>query len=200
MQVVRADGSQAAYIGQALSRAFDGEPNFTYIIPDDTRRARALTWFFGIFVMRLGLRYGEVYTTDDAAGAAIWMKPDTDVTFGGAVRAGLLAMPFHLGWSGFRRSIKLSGSIEKMRKQTAPKRHWYLMALGVEPARQRQGLGGALLASVLSRADSSDTACYLETFSERNVSYYRRHGFELSSVGQVSAHGPSFWGMVRTPT
>jgi ribosomal protein S18 acetylase RimI-like enzyme len=53
----------------------------------------------------------------------------------------------------------------------------YLRLLGVEPSDQGRGFGAALLQHGL----------YLETFAERNVPFYLRHGFELV-VDEVERH------------
>jgi GNAT superfamily N-acetyltransferase len=197
--VMQLTATQADQMGLLMSRAFHNEPNFTYILPDDNVRQAALSWFFGVCVVRVGLHYGEVYTTETTEGAAVWVRPGNTVTFGGALRAGMLAMPFRFGWGGFKRSLHLGNSIERVRKQVAPERHWYLMALGVAPSEQGKGIGGALLQPGLSQADADGLPCYLETFHERNVPFYEKYGFKVSFDGRITNGGPTFWAMVRTP-
>jgi ribosomal protein S18 acetylase RimI-like enzyme len=51
--------------------------------------------------------------------------------------------------------------------------------LGVDPAWQKNGLGGALLKHVLSKLDEGRFAVYLETAESENLRFYRKHGFEL---------------------
>jgi ribosomal protein S18 acetylase RimI-like enzyme len=77
--------------------------------------------------------------------------------------------------------------------------HWYLTVLGVEPERQNQGIGGALMQPLLARADAEGLPCYLETLSERNLLFYRRNGFEVTFSGEVPDGGPMAWAMVRQP-
>jgi GNAT superfamily N-acetyltransferase len=169
------------------------------MLPDAAVREAALAWFFGVPVMRIGLLYGDVYTTATVEGGAVWIRPGNTVTFGRAVRAGMLAMPFRFGWGGFRRSAHLGNALERVRKQVAPKRHWYLMALGVAPSTQGKGIGGALLQPVLSGADADGLPCYLETFNESNVPFYEKHGFKVLFARQIFNGGPNFWAMMREP-
>jgi hypothetical protein len=49
----------------------------------------------------------------------------------------------------------------------------------------------------LSRADASGHPCYLETFSERNVTFYPRHGFGLVVDVVEPASGVRTWGFYR---
>jgi GNAT superfamily N-acetyltransferase len=59
--------------------------------------------------------------------------------------------------------------------------HTYLTAIGIRPDMQRRGLGGRLLARVhqLSAGDRSSEGVALDTQSASNVTYYRRHGYEV---------------------
>ena len=77
---------------------------------------------------------------------------------------------------------------------------WYLFLLGVEPSRQRRGLGGALMRPVMERADTARVACYLETENERNVAFYLKQGFEMIVNGEeAGATGVKFWTFRRQP-
>lgn len=196
---LRAVGRTAKHMGRAMGLAFRDEPNFTYMLPDHDAREQPLAWFFGSFVARLGLRYGEVYTAAGSAGGAVWIRPGTEVTPWGSLRSGLLAMPFYFGLGGARRSMMLGECVEALRQETAPARHWYLVALGVRPEEQGQGLGRALLQPVLARADEEGVPCYLETFRERTATFYRRSGFEVVRNAAVPGGGPPFWCMTRNP-
>ncbi len=73
------------------------------------------------------------------------------------------------------------------------------MLLGVEPALQGQGIGGALIRPILARADEQRVPCYLETYAEGNVRYYARHGFALVTAGVEPSSGERFWTMRRDP-
>jgi GNAT superfamily N-acetyltransferase len=186
-------------LGYGLCQAFYDEPNFSYIFPDTRVRRVALPWFFGRFVVGLGLNYGAVFTANGVDGAAVWLRPNTTIRVGGALRAGLLFMPFRFGWQSFGRSIHLGSYLERLRQQSAPTQHWYLMALGVAPSRQGRGLGRALLQPILTRADAEQVPCYLETFTERNVQFYQKLGFTVVVHDHIPKGGPPFWTMVRTP-
>ncbi len=198
-RVTQLTHAQPNELGPVLSRAFYDEPNVVYMLPDETVRRAALPWFFGVFVLRLGLRYGNVYTTETTAGGAIWMVPGNVVTFWGAMQAGLLVMPLRFRWKGFRRSVHINSVIENVRQHAMPGRHWYLMALGVEPSQQGKGLGSALLQPVLERADAAGTPCYLETFKESNLRFYAKHDFVVMNSKQIVEGGPTVWAMVRKP-
>lgn len=55
----------------------------------------------------------------------------------------------------------------------------------------------ALIEPVLSRADSTGMPCYLETFSEKRLSFYKDFGFRITGAGRIPDEGPNFWAMTR---
>jgi ribosomal protein S18 acetylase RimI-like enzyme len=181
-----------------LSRAFDDDPLMRYLEPDDARRRRWLPWLFGT-ATKLGHLYGTVHTSDDVAGAAIWLSDrQTGMHPMRMLRTGMLAMPLKVGMGAFRRTMGTLNALEKLHKEAVPPQHWYLAVLGVEPERQGQGVGGALLQPILAQADAQRWPCYLETQKERNVPFYRRHGFEVVVELEPQVDGrPRLWTMRR---
>jgi len=96
----------------------------------------------------------------------------------------------------FRDGLRYLTETEKLHPKVP---HWYLAVIGVEPARQGEGLGGKLLDVVLDRLDGTHVPAYLETSTEGNVAWYRHHGFELQEEVRPAAGGPPIWTMWREP-
>jgi ribosomal protein S18 acetylase RimI-like enzyme len=144
-------------------------------------------------------KYGEAYTTaGKIEGAALWLAPGNyPESMVQMILSGLGLAPLRFGLGAFRRLMASQGHYERLHKRDVPSRHWYLPTLGVDPARQGQGIGGALLQPVLARADAEGLWCYLETEKEKNVPFYRRHGFEVAAEGDLPGDGPHFWTMRR---
>jgi ribosomal protein S18 acetylase RimI-like enzyme len=68
--------------------------------------------------------------------------------------------------------------------------HWYLPWFGVDTALQGQGLGGQLMEHCLRIVDASHLPAYLETPNPRTISFYERHGFDLTGEAQAGACPP----------
>jgi ribosomal protein S18 acetylase RimI-like enzyme len=73
--------------------------------------------------------------------------------------------------------------------------HWHIGGLAVDPPFQGQGIGGHLMIAFCERVDSCNGKAYLETDKQRNVGFYQRYGFQISSESQVL--GIPNWYMVR---
>jgi ribosomal protein S18 acetylase RimI-like enzyme len=74
-------------------------------------------------------------------------------------------------------------------------RHWHVELVGVEPDLQGQGIGRKVVEAALRRADAASEPAYLETDTTRNVEFYRRHGFEVTAIGEPL--GVQIWYMER---
>lgn len=199
-ETIRLAKTQIKEAGQVLGRAFFDDPLTVYVEPDDAKRARVLPWFFGTGA-RYGDMFGEVYTTPQSVeGAAVWLPPgEFTLSPLRMMRAGMLAAPFKLGLGAFMRFMGAMNHVEELHKRDMPPEHWYLMILGVEPDRQGHGVGGSLIEPILARADASELPCYLETMKERNVTFYRKHGFDVVVEDDLPKGGPHFWTMKREP-
>lgn len=199
LDLVRGGTARAGEIAALLARAFQDDPMMRAVFPHADRRARMLPFLIGLNV-RYGCRYGEVVATRELAGAAIWLPPDgVTMTLGRMLRAGMLAAPLRLTWTELRRLAAIQSYTARLHERVAPPPHWYLAQIGVEPSRQRQGIGSALLEPMLARLDASNLPCYLETSREANVAFYQRRGFRVMGEGAAYTGGPYVWAMLREP-
>jgi ribosomal protein S18 acetylase RimI-like enzyme len=183
-----------------LARAFVRDPFYAYLAGEGSERKQRMRDGWRGILRHTSDDLSTTYTTDDMAGAALWHPPGYEgAGFIGSLR--LLPSILRLA-GGFRRLREISkaiGFLEERRRQHVPTPHFYLSALGVEPERQGEGIGTALMRPVLERADREEVAAYLETATARNVLLYERQGFavveELNLPG-TDIHG---WLMRRRP-
>ena len=92
----------------------------------------------------------------------------------------------------------LFAALGKMGKFHLDAPHWYLLAIGVDPNHQNEGLGSLLMKHALPKVDAEGALAFLESSNPRNVPFYLRHGFEVMQVVQVGT-SPTFTLMVREP-
>jgi len=198
--IVHLGARQVKAAGEMLGRAFFDNPMSVYLLPDEAKRLRPLSWMFGRST-RYGHLYGEVYTTADAVeGVAVWLSPASPpMNRERVTSAGMASMPQKLGPEAYQRLMAMRSHFDELRRRDAPEPHWYLWVLGVDPPRQGQGVGGALLQPVLAQADTEGLPCYVETDKERNVPFYRKHGFEVVVEDDLPGGGMHYWTMKRPP-
>src|SRR5262245_38097627 len=180
-------------LAESLTRAFEDDPIWRWLVPDDRHWARSVPYVFR-HAAREQLPHETVWVTPDLAAAAIWAEPGHRPS---ALRE-LLAAP-KMATVFRRRSLAGMRLEAAMRAGRPTEPHWYLAVLGTDPAHQGQGYGSAVLRTVLQRCDDTATGAYLESSKETNIPYYRRHGFEVIGELQPIEAMPPLYRMWRDP-
>jgi GNAT superfamily N-acetyltransferase len=189
-RVRQAQPHDARRLAAPLARAFFDDPVTIWANPSERTRARRIERFF-LGRMRTLVPHELSWSADDASGCAIWSPPDG---WQMGLRELLHDLPAFLS-PHTPRVLRGMHSVER-RHPSRP--HYYLAILGVDPPSQGRGLGSALLQPMLRRCDDEGVGAYLETGTERNVSFYARHGFRVMDEVRL-LKGPPMWLMWRDP-
>lgn len=186
----------------SAARAFHDDPLFNFFEPDLVKQSKRLPGLMRATIvdtLPLAETYAA-YVDGKAKAVAAWMPPGTyprsprrEAMFY------LRALPSML-MVGRRLppALQLLTTIDKAHPKHE---HWYLSLLAVDPELQGRGLGGALLAPVLERADGEGLPVYLETQTDANVAWYGRHGFGLVETLRLPnvPDSPTMWTLQREP-
>lgn len=185
---------------RALGAAFADDPAILYLL--GRRDEEGARW-----CMRQGVRLavahgiGFVACEDERIlGASYWVPPGVS-PLGGTLqqlRMGGWEAPLVLGARGTARELWREEDLARRFAKHLATPSWYLDLLGVDPSAQGRGLGKALVAPMLARADQEGVPTVLVTHKEANLDYYRRLGFEV--VSDETLRGiPTGWTMRRVP-
>ncbi len=156
----------------ALTLAFSTDPVARWMYGGDPC---AYLTRFPAFVRAFGgmaFAAGTAYWGGESNGVALWLPPGVHVD-GAAVDA-LLEQTL-----APERCAAIGAAFDEMARHHPDAPHWYLPLLGVDSAYQNRGHGTMLLEHALWQCDRDHMAAYLESTNPRNISLYRRHGFEV---------------------
>jgi ribosomal protein S18 acetylase RimI-like enzyme len=170
--------------------AFAADPVARWSWPDPG----AYLAHFPAFVKAFGGRAfaeGAAHTVDDYAGAALWLPPGV-----GPDEEAMDALLERTTPAQLQGDI--AALLEQMGRYHPSEPHWYLPLIGVDPARQGQGHGSALMRHALAACDRDKRLAYLESTNPRNVPLYQRLGFEALGTIQAGSSPPLF-PMLRKP-
>ncbi len=153
-----------------LLSAFRDDPLIRGVFPSDLDYVTHFPALATAFAAN-ALATGTADTDSGGHGAALWFAPGSGPDTA-AIRARLATgLPN-------RRVALASDGLEILGRLRPARPHWYLPWLGVKPEAQGAGLGTALLAAGLARADRDGIPVYAEATTRRSVALYARHGFE----------------------
>lgn len=165
--------------------------------------AAASTFFSYMFYTLYSNRLENCHIIRGSSGTgvdavALWQAPDTPQGLPLSAMLKMFAIaPTCFGWLGILRSLIIGIKLDDVHPK---KRHYFLGFLAVTPSMQGRGLGSMLIEPVLKKADAEGCGCYLEASSERNVVFYKRHGFEVMKEIQLyGKNSPKMWVMWREP-
>jgi hypothetical protein len=196
-QFVRLQRGQLSRAAVVLAESFINDPATTYLFPDQRNRLAAMESIFGSY-LHIGLQIGEVLTTPDVSGVAIWIRPDQYISISRTLCSSIPLIPLRFGFSPLVRMLRYSRFISRIHSRHTLSHAWYLFALGVNQAYRGAGVGSGLMQLVFQIADTDRTNCYLETNHE-NVKFYQKHGFHTVDNGAMSGNELPIWLMVREP-
>ena len=178
-----------------LVRAFDQDPTWSTVLPDDALRPAQYTYLFTLFVEG-ALPHGGVWTTDAAEAVSVWLPPGADELTpeqDEQLELYLDRLP-HASSDAVRALIALFDE-----NHPTDRPHHYLSLLGTHPNHRGQGVGMDLVRSDLARIDALGDPAYLESTNPANLDRYASVGFV--PLGEFTLHsgGPTVTTMWREP-
>lgn len=191
----RATQDQLPAVVDVMSGAFFADRTFRWIVPDDQQRRRCGHFFYEA-VVEAFWRNGEIWVAGAGKGAALWLPPGVSLVPPADAEAHTARL---LATAGDAASVARMAEVFAALDAHHPTQPcWYLNFMGIDPAAQGQGLGSALLASVLGQADRDGMPAYLEASSPQSRKLYERHGYQ--TIGElIVSDCPALYPMWRPP-
>jgi ribosomal protein S18 acetylase RimI-like enzyme len=191
-RAVRADVDAMA---AQMAKTFWDDPVAAHLMPNAARREAGLRAFFRTQMLSDYLPFGGCYVAEGYLGSAVWAPAGKPLATG---LSGILTMVPVLPYvaTNLVTTLRVLNLIETLHPHEP---HWYLASLGTAVDHQGQGVGTSLMQPVLQHCDAEGIPAYLESSKERNVPFYRRHGFEVVKEVALPGNGPPLWTMWREP-
>jgi ribosomal protein S18 acetylase RimI-like enzyme len=175
---------------EALVLAFASDPQLRFLYPDPLDYQTYAFDFFKAFG-------GNAFEKDSAhqyagfSGVALWLPPDTHPNEEDLVNL------IHKSADESKISTVMA-VLEQMGHYQPDEPHWHLPLIGVDPSKQGNGYGSALLQYGLDIIDRQGSIAYLENTNPANKPLYERHGFEV--IGEIQVNdSPPLFPMIRYP-
>ena len=191
-QARAAVASDAQAISETLGRAFVDDPLTCFFLPDETQRPAKMPRLFKL-LFKLGLPHGACDVTSGYEAAALWRPPDQwHIPFYQYITNG----PDFVGLFGVANGLRVMSAMDVIEKRHPKEPHYYLQAIGTDPAKQGKGFGGIVMRRQLAVADAKGLPAYLESSKEKNIPIYQSFGFEVTGEIRLP-NGPMIYPMWR---
>jgi ribosomal protein S18 acetylase RimI-like enzyme len=184
--------ADADALAATMARAFADDPFVGFLLRDEATRQTVMPRLFKL-LFKLGLPHGACDVTPGYEAAALWRPPRAWKTPSWEYLANGSEVMDIFDFSSARHALRAMNSIETLHPHQP---HWYLQAIGTDPAKHGKGFGGAVMRRQLANADLSGLPAYLETSKDANIPFYQSFGFQVS--GEIKLpDGPTLWPMWR---
>jgi ribosomal protein S18 acetylase RimI-like enzyme len=166
---------------ETLVLAFASDPQLRFLFPDPLQYQTYAFDFFKAFGGN-ALEKDSAHHVAGFSGVALWLPPDTHPNEEDLVNL--------IHKSADESKIPtVMAVLEQMGHYQPDEPHWHLPLIGVDPSKQGNGYGSALLQYGLEIIDRQGSIAYLENTNPKNKPLYERHGFEEIGVIQVDERG-----------
>ena len=199
MKIIQIKEENIERAGEVLALAFAGDPIFQYIFQSDEAYQKHAAWLFSTWV-RWSRQNGLAMMTEDGNAVLLARRPqETSMSFISFIRAGMLPLPFRVGWKIFRRFyFNVVPLLERKHDEVmGSEGHWYGWMIAAAPG--HEGLGLRLMQYSAQLADNDLLPYYLETATERDVALYAHFGFKVKEQVSLTGNNLTLYFMVREP-
>ena len=190
-ELTRAGRVHAKGMIATLAAAFIDEPALSWVWPDREDRAARLKIFFKPIVTGT-LANGLALRSANDEALLLWRVP-------GKIHPGffetLVSLPAFMNALGPGRE-RAQALAKSLRAHEPEEPYWYLQFVGVAPAYQGKGWGGAAVCAGLEMTRAAGMPAYLETSKPANFEFYKHLGFQPREEWRVPDGGPPVWSLM----
>jgi GNAT superfamily N-acetyltransferase len=181
----------------SMCAAFADDPGLSWIWPERDERLQRLPSFFQAIIggtMSNGVALHSA-SANESAAVSLWPQPGSTNPGRVEILRGMLSMA-----KAFRTGRERAALMSATLKAHQPGNYswWYLQFIGVNPAAQGSGLGGAAVRAGLKLARAAGMPTYVEVMNPDNLGYYRHVGFNIVNEFDIPDAGPHVWGMLAS--
>lgn len=194
--MIQADKTHKEKVIEILLECFENNKSINWIVKQDSRRKERIKGLMD-YSFDACIETGQIYVTEDLTGVIICSDPDEKLP---VLEEAYLTARFVwkvTGIDGIGRALRR----EKYVNQYHPKDHefLYIWFIALKKSEQGRGVGSAMLREIISKGNERNVAIYLETSTEENLSFYKKHGFEVYHISPEDIFGFKLYFLRRFP-
>ena len=172
--MIKATKDDRQLIVQILAESFDDNQSVNYIIPQTKSRKKRLIRLME-YSFDVCFAYGEIFLNQEKTACCLILYPNNNNKILKKTLLDLRLILTSIGLSNLHKALAREAKIKAVHPAKEPYAHlWYI---GVFKKKQGRGEGTLLLNEVVDYYDKKNFPVYLETSTERNISWYNSNSF-----------------------
>lgn len=171
----RASGDQKSLVVDILTKSFDDNKSVNYVVKQDEGRQERIRGLMD-YSFNVCNAFGDVWMSDDNQACALVLYLDKKRSTLSAI---IWDVKLALSVIGLNRVGQVLSREAKIKAFHPKEAFTYLWFIGVPPNLQNKGKGSQLLTEIIQESESKSRPIYLETSVDRNLPWYKKHGFEI---------------------
>ena len=178
----RADENQKSLVVDILAKSFDDNKSVNYVVKQDGERQMRIRRLMD-YSFNICNAFGDVWISDNDKACALVLYPDRKRT---SLNSILWDAKLALSVIGLNRVGQTLSRESKIKSLHPKEKFSYLWFIGVSPELQNHGKGSQLLKEIIYNSEKQGHSIYLETSVDRNLPWYKKHGFEIFQTLDIS--------------
>lgn len=175
--MIKATPDDRELIVRILAESFDDNQSVNYLVPQNRSRQKRLLKLME-YSFDVCHAYGEVFLNENKTACALMLYPNHAINK--KLKKYILdarLIVTSIGFSNLYKALIRESKIKSLHPLNEPFAHlWYI---GVFKQEQGNGAGTFLLKEIMGYCKEKRNSVYLETSTERNLSWYKKNGFIL---------------------
>jgi len=178
----RAGRDRRQLVLDILTDSFDTNKSVNYVVKQDIRRRDRIRGLME-YSFNVCNAFGETWLSDDHQACALVLFKDKQKSNLTTVFWDVKLALNVIGLSRVSKVLTREARIKAFHPNTP---FAYLWFVGVVPALQNRRIGSNLLSELIDRYSALQRPIYLETSVDRNLPWYKKHGFEIYETLSLS--------------
>ena len=171
----RVDTNQKSLVVDILAKSFDDNRSVNYVVKQDEARKKRIRGLME-YSFNICQAFGDVWIDDNNQACALVLYPDQKrITFSAVLWDAKLALSV-IGMNRVAQTLSREAKIKSFHPND---QFSYLWFIGVSPEFQNKGKGSQLLEEIIQISEVKERPIFLETSVQRNIPWYKKHGFEI---------------------
>lgn len=173
--MIRAGKKEKSLIVDILAQSFDDNGSVNYVVRQGSNRQQRIRTLLD-YSFNICHKFGDVWLSQNEHACALVLYPDKKRTTLFSILWDVNLVLSAVGITRARKILKREAKIKALH----PKESFsYLWFIGVRRKMQNQGIGSQLLDDIIHESWVQRRDIYLETSVERNLPWYKKHGFSI---------------------